>query len=843
VRKSLLFLIVFMFVFATAQASHPTILDKSENLIVHAYQPTGICESVSSYGGVLAIGNGASVDFYDMAVPSAPVLLGNVVAQARVIKVKNFGDTTVMVAGDFWSNSFIVNIVDSSDPANAVILGQTSVSSMVHAIAKSGSTVYLSLNYSTVIVDISMPSSPSQVGTFESSMSSEARGDRLYLGTSDGALRIMDISTPASPVEIGSIDYDSSIYGLAISDDEQTAYLGRYGLQIVDISTPDTPVHVGEYTQSQYFFVSDIAMTSAGLYFLGDEGIYLVDPTIPTAPTLSGFFASNRYNTGISADATLPDYCYVAAGAGALALDFSTPDTPTDAASLITGYYIKNLVVQDIVTKDGKQAPDTDVQVNTASALGGVGRFRYLADSHDIFQYLPPLFATLFGVKLEGLDVVKTGSSSTDPIAVATQDDVRLVSASTGVEPLLSTIDLYGWGKRLCFDDDKIAVSTSSAPTITFLDVADPENPSIEHTENVGETVVDLDWCEGHSVLSIVTGTSPEQVKLYNALVAVAPVLLSAFSPGSNIVAVDVFENFMYVADYQNNIYVYDITDGTNPVQVGTFDMATFTVTAALAVGRPSALKDGEIYLYAAVMDRGLVVLDVTNPAEISQVAWFNTADEASAVALHDDLIFVGDGFAGLYVMELDLETPVMFSRFSAEAGEACATLHWDIVGDQAIEGVRIHRENADGSDQRVFPGEGLLDPISTTYADHAVSPGAGYYYTLSVVTSTGEIKSDRIAVSIPAYVARIHSNHPNPFNPSTRISYSLAEPGRAILSVYDVGGRLVKTLVDAHLDAGLRTVAWHGVDEAGNRVASGTYFLRLETGKEIRTRKVMLAK
>jgi FlgD Ig-like domain len=127
---------------------------------------------------------------------------------------------------------------------------------------------------------------------------------------------------------------------------------------------------------------------------------------------------------------------------------------------------------------------------------------------------------------------------------------------------------------------------------------------------------------------------------------------------------------------------------------------------------------------------------------------------------------------------------------------------------------------------------------ISAIIDGHDI-PGRG------LVDFSGYLNSNLSGVEheVPASSKPALACNPNPFNPSTRISYSLAETGRAVLSVYDVGGRLVKTLVDAHLDAGLRTVAWRGVDEAGNRVASGTYFLRLETGKEIRTRKVMLAK
>ena len=62
-------------------------------------------------------------------------------------------------------------------------------------------------------------------------------------------------------------------------------------------------------------------------------------------------------------------------------------------------------------------------------------------------------------------------------------------------------------------------------------------------------------------------------------------------------------------------------------------------------------------------------------------------------------------------------------------------------------------------------------------------------------------------------------------------------------MSVYDLSGRLINTLVDTHMSSGQKTAGWNGTDTAGKRVASGTYFLRLKTDQGVKTRKVTLAK
>jgi hypothetical protein len=89
----------------------------------------------------------------------------------------------------------------------------------------------------------------------------------------------------------------------------------------------------------------------------------------------------------------------------------------------------------------------------------------------------------------------------------------------------------------------------------------------------------------------------------------------------------------------------------------------------------------------------------------------------------------------------------------------------------------------------------------------------------------------------------RLARAYPNPFNPSTTIEYSVAAEGRVTLRIYDLSGRVVRTLVDEPIDAGRHVVVWDGLNDAGDRTASGVYFVRMETGKFSSVRKVVLLK
>jgi hypothetical protein len=87
----------------------------------------------------------------------------------------------------------------------------------------------------------------------------------------------------------------------------------------------------------------------------------------------------------------------------------------------------------------------------------------------------------------------------------------------------------------------------------------------------------------------------------------------------------------------------------------------------------------------------------------------------------------------------------------------------------------------------------------------------------------------------------KIISNSPNPFNPSTTISFSLSAPGKAELAVYSATGQKVRTLVSGNKTAGTHSVVWDGRDDSGKPVSSGVYLSRLIAGKQTVTGKMLL--
>lgn len=88
-----------------------------------------------------------------------------------------------------------------------------------------------------------------------------------------------------------------------------------------------------------------------------------------------------------------------------------------------------------------------------------------------------------------------------------------------------------------------------------------------------------------------------------------------------------------------------------------------------------------------------------------------------------------------------------------------------------------------------------------------------------------------------------LYSNYPNPFNPFTIISFSIPEDTKVNLTVYNIKGQVVKTLLKKQIESGEHRITWDGKDNNNKRVASGIYFYKISAGKEAKVKKMLLLK
>ncbi len=162
------------------------------------------------------------------------------------------------------------------------------------------------------------------------------------------------------------------------------------------------------------------------------------------------------------------------------------------------------------------------------------------------------------------------------------------------------------------------------------------------------------------------------------------------------------------------------------------------------------------------------------------------------------------------------------------------ATAH---LNGRHIERDQLSRE--DGQFVQIMPGDilrmqfdGITDP----------PPGVRYEY---VFRYTGYYTSfnDRHDRALLPDSPQLYPNYPNPFNPITNIPFALPVSGHVTIDVYNVLGQKVRTLLDGPVSSGFKVIQWDGCSSSGSSVASGVYYVRMQSGEAVTTRNMSLVK
>lgn len=184
----------------------------------------------------------------------------------------------------------------------------------------------------------------------------------------------------------------------------------------------------------------------------------------------------------------------------------------------------------------------------------------------------------------------------------------------------------------------------------------------------------------------------------------------------------------------------------------------------------------------------------------------------------------------------LDVAVPVLLQAAAFVHPEAVELL-WTTPAGAVLDGFRVDRTERDAGSADVRTR--VVGAAERTYWDAAVAPGATYEYVVSALAGGRIVASSppmQVVLAPPALVLR---NHPNPFNPTTRVHFVLPVRAHVLLSVHDVAGRRITTLVDGVLQRGAHAVTWDGRSAVGEPVVSGIYFCRLRTPQSTLVRKM----
>jgi len=235
---------------------------------------------------------------------------------------------------------------------------------------------------------------------------------------------------------------------------------------------------------------------------------------------------------------------------------------------------------------------------------------------------------------------------------------------------------------------------------------------------------------------------------------------------------------------------------------------------------------DGDVELVAACWDRNLYVWDLDGAHHRNYSAWNG---------FHGNIRNTG-------TTEYIQTTDASIVAYSHRIFDGFVELRYLVPRD--YRGWSLLRREP-GSDYELLATG--LQPDETgvmSYIDRTVEEGGSYYYRIEAEGSP-ELYFETDEIRIPLVRARLYQNHPNPFNPSTTIPFTVPGPDgerRAVsLAIYDVRGSRIRTLVDGAFPTGRHALQWDGRNQRGESVSSGVYFVQLRAGGVRATRKMVL--
>jgi len=248
-----------------------------------------------------------------------------------------------------------------------------------------------------------------------------------------------------------------------------------------------------------------------------------------------------------------------------------------------------------------------------------------------------------------------------------------------------------------------------------------------------------------------------------------------------------------------------------------------------------------------------------------SSVAYQNNRYHALAHTLQDSGVH-GDGLTEFRVIagmdegtwssqsvigySVDNIAPGVPTGLQLIANNTSIIVVWDPSGDDDFQYFIMERStNAD------FTADGMLgfEMADTIYTDEAIELDQEYFYRIAAIDYAGN-KSDYtepmsatalaidLANMIPDVFA-LHQNYPNPFNPVTLIRYDLPEDTDVLITIYDLRGRVIKSLIKGMQTAGYRSIRWNATNNSGEPVSAGMYIYSIQAGKFHQTKKMILLK
>jgi hypothetical protein len=203
--------------------------------------------------------------------------------------------------------------------------------------------------------------------------------------------------------------------------------------------------------------------------------------------------------------------------------------------------------------------------------------------------------------------------------------------------------------------------------------------------------------------------------------------------------------------------------------------------------------------------------------------------------------------------IQFDEQVPVELASFVGEAVESQVVLNWATASQTNNAGFRVLRSTDQGTFEPVselIDGAGTTDALMNySFTDETLPAAELVFYVLEQIDLDGTIhRSNPIEVILGARVLNLPTEfasavYPNPFNPSTTVSYDLPADAQVSIVIYDAIGQEIRQLVNNAHSIGRYSVQWDARDNLGRSVGSGVYIAKIKAGQFSATQKMLLLK
>lgn len=341
-------------------------------------------------------------------------------------------------------------------------------------------------------------------------------------------------------------------------------------------------------------------------------------------------------------------------------------------------------------------------------------------------------------------------------------------------------------------------------------------------------------------------------------------------------------ENMAYLACESAGLRSIDISDLTNPIEVG----ALVTPGDAQAVVVSEAVVQQK-RAYLAAGEEGLRIIDVSDPSDPVELSFWNSsegfargvavagssspivylADEhkirlilgsisgpyevsfhssgfsltANDLVVSGDKLYVAFGRIAMMIVDVfDSVNPFPISHMPEGYGEGIDVV--DNLSFVATSDIGLRVIDVSSPDTPTLVGffggiPNAMDVAVEENIAYVASASEGLFVVRNDFTTSIDERQ-----TIPKRFALL-GNYPNPFNPSTEIAFELPTSAHIHLAIYNLLGQQIRILVDALRPAGNQIVLWDGLDDGGEAVSTGIYLYRMEVGSIIRSKKMLLLK